>query len=188
MKSATRRRLAWLGQVALTLAATYLLFRSLKISWTELQAVDPADWTPHAGLFLASLVVLLALTLSGCASIVMRPAVDDVRTVALVSVYMNREFYNTRSPLAGEGQAAVASLVQAASRTAFEKLLDREADGTRFRLIGIGVSNYAPALECDPPDLADPGSFRRKELERTMDQVRERFGRDAIVKGRDLTK
>ncbi len=60
MKSATRRRLAWLGQVALTLAATYFLFRSLKISWTELQAVDPADWTPRAGLFLASLVVLLA--------------------------------------------------------------------------------------------------------------------------------
>ncbi len=68
------------------------------------------------------------------------------------------------------------------------RLLGREADGTRFRLIGIGVSNYAPAAECDPPDLADPGSFRRKEIERTMDSVRERFGRDAIVKGRDLAE
>ncbi len=68
------------------------------------------------------------------------------------------------------------------------RLLGREADGTRFRLIGIGVSNYAPEAECDPPDLADPGSFRRQEIERTMDTVRERFGRDAIVKGRDLTK
>ena len=68
------------------------------------------------------------------------------------------------------------------------RLLGREADGTRFRLIGIGLSNYAPAAECDPPDLADPGSFRRKEIERTMDSVRERFGRDAIVKGRDLAE
>ena len=66
------------------------------------------------------------------------------------------------------------------------RLLRREADGTRFRLIGIGVSNYAPAGECDPPDLADPGSFRRKEIERTMDSVRDRFGRGAIVKGRDF--
>lgn len=68
------------------------------------------------------------------------------------------------------------------------RLLDRETDGTKFRLIGIGVSNYAPAAECDPPDLADPGSFRRKEIERTMDSVRQRFGRDAIVKGRNLAE
>ena len=66
------------------------------------------------------------------------------------------------------------------------RLLDRETDGTKFRLIGVGVSNYVPAAECDPPDLADPGSFRRKEIERTMDAVRQRFGRDAIVKGRNL--
>ena len=70
----------------------------------------------------------------------------------------------------------------------FEHLrrLDREADGTKFRLIGIGISNYVPAAECDPPDLADPGSFRRKEIERTMDSVRQRFGRDAIAKGRNF--
>ena len=66
------------------------------------------------------------------------------------------------------------------------RLLDRETDGTKFRLIGVGVSNYVTAAECDPPDLADPGSFRRKEIERTMDSVRQRFGRDAIVKGRNF--
>ncbi len=68
------------------------------------------------------------------------------------------------------------------------RLLGRETDGTKFRLIGIGVSNYASAAECDPPDLADPGSFRRKEIERTMDSVRQRFGRGAIVKGRDMAE
>jgi len=32
-------------------------------------------------------------------------------------------------------------------------LLKREADGRPFRLIGIGVSELAPAVEADPPDL-----------------------------------
>jgi DNA polymerase-4 len=32
-------------------------------------------------------------------------------------------------------------------------LLKREADGRPFRLIGIGVSELAPAAESDPPDL-----------------------------------
>ncbi len=68
------------------------------------------------------------------------------------------------------------------------RLLEREADGTRFRLIGIGVSNTAPEAACDPPDLADPASFRRREVERTIDSVRRRFGRGAIVKGRDLAE
>ncbi len=68
------------------------------------------------------------------------------------------------------------------------RLLEREADGTRFRLIGIGVSNYAPEAACDPPDLADPASFRRREVERTIDSVRQRFGRGAIVTGRDVAE
>ena len=34
-----------------------------------------------------------------------------------------------------------------------EKLIDREADGRSFRLIGAGVSDLKPGLEADPPDL-----------------------------------
>ena len=34
-----------------------------------------------------------------------------------------------------------------------EKLIDREADGRLFRLIGAGVSDLKPELEADPPDL-----------------------------------
>ena len=67
-------------------------------------------------------------------------------------------------------------------------LLDREADGTRFRLIGIGVSGYAPAADADPPDLADPESGRRKDVEQAIDALRERFGRDSIAKGRNLAE
>jgi DNA polymerase IV len=67
-------------------------------------------------------------------------------------------------------------------------LLRREADGTRYRLIGIGVRNYAPAADADPADLADPDGVRRKRLELTMDALRTRFGKSAIVKGRSLNK
>jgi DNA polymerase IV len=34
-------------------------------------------------------------------------------------------------------------------------LLGREVDGRAFRLVGIGVSDLAPAAEADPPDLFD---------------------------------
>lgn len=64
------------------------------------------------------------------------------------------------------------------------RLLESEADGARFRLIGVGASGFVPAEDADPPDLADPGSMRRKDIESAIDAVREKFGRDAIGRGR----
>ena len=63
-------------------------------------------------------------------------------------------------------------------------LLDREADGRRFRLIGIGLSGFEPADVCDLPDLADPDAGRRKRVEDAVDSIRERFGADVIGRGR----
>ena len=63
-------------------------------------------------------------------------------------------------------------------------LLAREADGASFRLIGVGVSGLTPADMADPPDLVDMASEQRKDVERVMDQLRDKFGRDAIAKGR----
>ncbi|HYM31529.1 MAG TPA: DNA polymerase IV [Candidatus Cybelea sp.] len=65
-------------------------------------------------------------------------------------------------------------------------LLAREADGTAYRLIGIGASDFSEAALADPADLLDPGARRRADVERAMDKVREKFGRDAINKGRGL--
>lgn len=65
-------------------------------------------------------------------------------------------------------------------------LIDREADGTAFRLLGIGLSDFAPADQCDPLDLGDPDAQHRKNVENTMDKLRDRFGNDAIGKGRML--
>jgi DNA polymerase-4 len=67
-----------------------------------------------------------------------------------------------------------------------EALLTLEADGTRFRLIGIGLSELRPAAEADPPDLAEPDGERIKAVEHAMDTLRARFGDTAISRGRRL--
>src|SRR5690606_10608799 len=66
-------------------------------------------------------------------------------------------------------------------------LLQREADGTPFRLIGIGVSGLETADGTDPSDLLEPQVARKAAAERAMDRVRNRFGRDAVVRGKLYT-
>jgi DNA polymerase-4 len=58
---------------------------------------------------------------------------------------------------------------QKASRllAAARPLIEREADGRLFRLIGIGADALVPAAEADPPDLFDDAA--RTEHEREMD-------------------
>ncbi|HEV3373394.1 MAG TPA: DNA polymerase IV [Xanthobacteraceae bacterium] len=60
------------------------------------------------------------------------------------------------------------------------ELLARETDGTKFRLIGIGVSALMPAAGGDFADLIDR---RTADAELAIDRLRARFGDDAIVKG-----
>jgi DNA polymerase-4 len=68
---------------------------------------------------------------------------------------------------------------------AAEPLLRKEAIGTRFRLIGIGLTHLAPAAG-DQPDLFEPGGNKRARVERAMDAVREKLGRGAIGTGRGI--
>ena len=68
-----------------------------------------------------------------------------------------------------------------------QALLAQVAEPGPFRLIGIGLSDLAPAAAADrTADLLDPGAARRAEAERATDRIRARFGPDAIVKGRSL--
>ncbi|MFQ6017033.1 MAG: DNA polymerase IV [Kiloniellaceae bacterium] len=71
---------------------------------------------------------------------------------------------------------------------AAEPLALREADGRRFRLIGIAAGDLVDGLLADPPDLLDPGRERRARVERAIDAVRAKLGEDAIRKGRGLEK
>ena len=72
-------------------------------------------------------------------------------------------------------------------RTAREALR-KEASGTAFRLLGVGISHLAPASDCDPADLVDDGAGKRAAAERAMDKVREKFGGDAVKKGRSIAR
>ena len=65
-------------------------------------------------------------------------------------------------------------------------LLQKEATGDWFRLIGIGVDSLHDSKDADPIDLADPDADRRRRVEAAMDSVRAKLGKDAIVKGRSL--
>ncbi len=59
-------------------------------------------------------------------------------------------------------------------------LLAREADGTKFRLIGIGASALSEAVTTDAGDLIDRPIA---EAEHAVDKLRARFGHDVVVRG-----
>ncbi|MBS7791413.1 DNA polymerase IV [Roseococcus sp. SDR] len=65
-------------------------------------------------------------------------------------------------------------------------LLARAADGTRYRLLGLGASPLCPAEEADQGDLADPNAPRRAAKWRAVEALRERFGAASVVAGRSL--
>lgn len=62
-------------------------------------------------------------------------------------------------------------------------LLEKEADGTRFRLIGIGVTDLQGEALADPPDLVDEQGRRRAAAEAAMDKLREKFGKASVQTG-----
>lgn len=62
-------------------------------------------------------------------------------------------------------------------------LLGRETGGTKFRLIGIGVSSLCAADDADLADLIDD---RTADAEHAIDRLRARFGEEAVFKGRIL--
>lgn len=70
---------------------------------------------------------------------------------------------------------------------AAEAPLVRDLREGPFRLIGVGLSDLAPAARCDPgDDLLDSGARKRHQAERAADAIRSRFGAKAIVLGRAL--
>jgi DNA polymerase-4 len=64
--------------------------------------------------------------------------------------------------------------------------LKREADGTSYRLLGVGISNLAPAHQADPLDLNDRGADKPAAPERAMDKLRDKFGTGTVAKGRGV--
>lgn len=66
-------------------------------------------------------------------------------------------------------------------------LFDQVGDRGPYRLLGCGLSDLIDAGGADRSgDLLDPQAKRRSEAERATDEIRARFGPDAILKGRAL--
>ncbi|MBP0484393.1 DNA polymerase IV [Sagittula salina] len=66
-------------------------------------------------------------------------------------------------------------------------LFDQVPEPGPWRLIGVGLSDLVPASMADRlPDLLDPHAATRAKAERAADEIRARFGNDAILKGRAL--
>jgi DNA polymerase IV len=63
------------------------------------------------------------------------------------------------------------------------ELLTRETDGTRFRLIGIGVGQLVEGDKADPPDLVDDKAGRAAAAEHALDRLRQKFGHDSVIRG-----
>ncbi|WP_105401035.1 DNA polymerase IV [Neorhizobium sp. T7_12] len=62
-------------------------------------------------------------------------------------------------------------------------LMERETDGTKFRLLGIGVTDLGDPSLADPPDLVDRQAGRRAAAEAAMDKLRDKFGKAAVETG-----
>ncbi|SMX46176.1 DNA polymerase IV [Actibacterium lipolyticum] len=71
-------------------------------------------------------------------------------------------------------------------RTA-RNLFDQVGDQGPYRLIGVGLADISAAEAADSSgDLLDPQAKQRAKAERATDEIRKKFGRDAILKGRAL--
>ena len=81
--------------------------------------------------------------------------------------------------------SAPTQLADTLYRTALP-MLRAEADGARYRLIGIGGADLSADDRADPADLLDPGFAHRRKVEEAIDSVRAKLGDAAIMKGRGL--
>ncbi len=79
-----------------------------------------------------------------------------------------------------------AQLADTLYRTA--RALFDQVDHTKpYRLLGVGLSDLVPETAAEASgDLLDPRARQRGRAERATDEIRARFGADAILKGRSL--
>ena len=79
-----------------------------------------------------------------------------------------------------------AQLADTVYRTA-RGLFDQVGDEGPYRLLGCGLSDLCSADQAGASgDLLDPDAHKRGQAERAADAIRDRFGHDAILKGRAL--
>jgi DNA polymerase-4 len=78
-----------------------------------------------------------------------------------------------------EAPTQLAAKIFEASR----ELLVKEADGTKYRLLGVGVTSLDDGEFADPADLINQRAMRVASAEYAIDRVRKKFGDEAMIKG-----
>ncbi|MAI57900.1 MAG: DNA polymerase IV [Rhodobacteraceae bacterium] len=70
---------------------------------------------------------------------------------------------------------------------ALSNLMEKMEPGQTYRLLGASISDLCSVKEADMcGDLLDTNALKRGKAERASDSIREKFGPDAIIKGRAL--
>ena len=66
-------------------------------------------------------------------------------------------------------------------------LMEAAIESGPFRLVGAGLSGLCLASQAQrEPELLDDGALNRIKVERVTDEIREKFGDEAMIKGRSL--
>ena len=66
-------------------------------------------------------------------------------------------------------------------------LMEAAIENGPFRLVGVGLSGLCLASQAQrEPELLDDGALNRIKVERVTDEIREKFGDEAMIKGRSL--
>ena len=66
-------------------------------------------------------------------------------------------------------------------------LMEAAIGNGSFRLVGAGLSGLCLASQVErEPELLDDGALNRIKVERVTDEIREKFGDEAMIKGRSL--
>ena len=66
-------------------------------------------------------------------------------------------------------------------------LMESAIENGPFRLVGAGLSGLCLASQAErEPELLDDGALNSTKVERVTDEIREKFGDDAMIKGRSL--
>jgi DNA polymerase IV len=113
-----------------------------------------------------------------------RAKASDVGGRTVVLKLKTASFKSRTRSVSLEAPTQLADKIFRVARAALRK----EADGTAYRLLGVGISHIAHAADCDPLDLVDDGAGKRAAAEHAMDKVREKFGADAVKKGRSTRR
>lgn len=67
--------------------------------------------------------------------------------------------------------------------TAAQPLLKREATGTAFRLLGVGITNLCEIDPSSPEATLDERAATRAKAEHAIDRLREKYGKSAVERG-----